>query len=66
MKKFAYLFTVGGKIVWSSENQVSLQHRLKSAPQATRDMADDFIGDSTSGMHIQLPTGEFIFCTTLE
>ena len=65
MKKFAYLFTLGTKIVWSSENQVSLKHRLKNEPEWVRKEADEFIEKSKPGDFMQLPTSEFISCTAL-
>jgi len=63
MKRFAYLFTIGGKIVVSRETSVALLHRMKSEPAAVRDEVEDFITTSYPGDDMQLPTGEFIFCT---
>ena len=63
MKKFAYLFTLGDKIVWSSETEVSLVNRMKSEPSAVREEVGVFIQFSKPGDHIQIPSGEFIFCT---
>ena len=66
MKRFAYLFTIGNKIVWSGENEVSLTHRMKSEPKEVRDEVEEFIGLAQPGYHLELPTGEFIFCTALK
>ena len=63
MKKFAYLFTLGGRIVWSSENENSLMTRLAMVPKSVHEEVWEFIAHSTPGQHIQLPTGEFIFRT---
>lgn len=63
MKKFAYLFTLGGRIVWSSENENSLMTRMATEPKAVHEDVREFVDTSTPGMHMQLPTGEFIFRT---
>ena len=65
MKKFAYLFTIAGKIVVSRENMVQLRHRMKTEPQAVREEVDEFMALSQPGHDMQLPTGEFIFCVAL-
>jgi hypothetical protein len=65
MKKFAYLFTLGGKIVRSSENQVSLNHRMESETEHVQREVEDFALKSNPGDFMQMPTGEFIFCTAL-
>jgi hypothetical protein len=62
MKRFAYLFTLGGKIVVSRENEVQLRHRVKSEPKEIRDKVANFIKTSFPGDDMQLPSGEFIFC----
>ena len=65
MKKFAYLFTLGGDIVISRDNSVQLQHRVKNDSEHIRNQVEAFIRDSFPGDHIQLTNGEFIFCTNL-
>jgi len=61
MKKFAYLFPLGGKIEWSIETEDSLPTRADTAEDRTE--ISDFIRVSKVGWHTQLSTGEFIFRT---
>lgn len=63
MKKFAYLFTINGKIVWSAETAETLSNRVVQEPTAVQATVKEFIETAPAGHHIELPTGEFIFCT---
>jgi hypothetical protein len=64
MKKFAYLFTLGGKIVISRDNLIELQRRVRNEPGDVQAEVADFIKNSSPGDDMQLPTGEFIFCVS--
>ena len=64
MKRFAFLFTVGGKIVISRENSLQLQHRMRDGTnsKAVRDDVAHFVEHSFPGDDMSLCTGEVIFC----
>ena len=62
MKQFAYLFTVGGKIVISREPSIHLQDRMKREPENVREAVREFIEYSAPGEDFRVSTGEVIFC----
>jgi hypothetical protein len=61
MKKFAYLFTVGGKIFWSGDTEKTLPSR--AADDNDHKAITDFIKNAEVGWFTTLTTGEFIFRT---
>ena len=58
-RRYAYLFTIGNKIQWSSETEDSLRNRADNARD--KGLIEDFIDANTVGSFIQLETGEFVF-----
>lgn len=62
MKKFAFLFTLGNKIVWSGDTPTQLLNRVSEEADLVIKVAE-FINVAHAGHHMELPTGEFIFCT---
>ena len=62
-KSFAYLFTLGPKIVWSGETPNSLATRIATEPKNVVLEVQEFIKRSTAGDHMSLDTGEMIWCT---
>ncbi len=60
--KYAFLFTIGNKIVWSAENMKSLPNR--GGTMEDIDLILKFIERDHVGSFIELSTGEFIFQTS--
>lgn len=60
--QYAYLFTIGNKIVWSGETKESLPDR--AGTPRDKDLILDFIEEDHIGSFIELSTGEFIFQTS--
>ena len=60
--QYAYLFTIGNKIVWSGETKESLVKRASNNRDAN--LILDFIELDHVGSFIELSTGEFIFQTS--
>jgi hypothetical protein len=63
MKKFAYVFTCGSRVEWSSETPASLLVRLINEPDKVQYEVADFMKGADRGSFMRLPTGEMIFCT---
>ncbi len=59
MKKFAYLFSLGGRIEWSGEDETTLHNR--SGTEQDANLILDFVETSKVGSFIRLSTGEFVF-----
>ena len=60
-RRYAYLFTVGGKIAWSNETADRLPNRADN--DTDKALIEDFIDANRVGSFIELNTGEFIFQT---
>ena len=55
MKKFAYLFTIGSTIQWSSETADTLKARLANDSIDTRVKVAEFVKRASAGHQIQTP-----------
>jgi hypothetical protein len=60
--QYAYLFTIGSKIVWSGETKESLLNRVGT--DRDRELILDFTEKDHPGSFIELSTGEFVFQTS--
>lgn len=63
-KKFAYIFCLGGKCVWSGEIGTTLDRRADT--DNDREEIARFIEACQPGDFITLSGGEIISCTSLE
>lgn len=59
---YTYIFNVGGRVVWSSENLDSLRRRVDA--QQDKDLLEDFLESKPNpGVFIVLSDGDIIFRT---
>ena len=59
MYKYAYIFSINSKVVWSGETAETLKKRIKIADGLAE--AEDLINHGKVGSHISLSTGEMVF-----
>jgi hypothetical protein len=61
MKKFAFVFTVGGRIVWSGEDEANICRRVKNESLQIQADVDQFIHMAEPGdFYVLEPYGEMI------
>lgn len=61
MRKYVYLFTIGGEIVHSSETEESLMARPNNPDD--KHSVQYFIQQNKKGNYLKLSTGEYVFQT---
>ena len=64
MYKFAYLFSLTGRVVWSGETAESLLTRLKGKNSTDYAAVQEFITQSSPGNFLSLELGDMVFRTS--
>lgn len=57
-RKYAYVFTIGSTLQWSSETEESLLKRVDAVDKVE---TQAFIWDASPGSFFKLSTGEMVF-----
>jgi hypothetical protein len=63
MKKYAYVFSIGTKIVWSGDNEETLRNRVRTEKDTVKEDLEKFIKTCEPGDFMVIePYGDMIFC----
>ena len=63
MKRYAYVFSIGSKIVWSGDNEEMLRNRVRTENESVKEEVEHFIKTCEVGDFMTIePYGEMIFC----